>query len=201
MPKSIETQLGLLEETIGTLLTADTTDRRGHLQGELQKGFKALRGLLDVQGGVGKGPVYTPVRLDAPPPSADPTDEVQCLGISAPADFPAQRKRSPKPLQPPPQPPPQPPQPPPPPPPQPARVVSLYLEIPAGNGVGDKLQIETPLGPFNFVVPSGAAAGKKITISLPAPPGWHRHTHISSAVKHPVLATTTAAIGSFARVL
>ena len=97
MPESIETQLGLLEEVIGTLLTADTTDRRGHLQGELQKGFKALRGLLDVEGGVGKGPVYTPVRLDAPPPSADPTDEVQCLGISAPSNFPAQRKRPPKP--------------------------------------------------------------------------------------------------------
>lgn len=48
----------------------------------------------------------------------------------------------------------------------------LTLEIPAGNGVGDKLQIETPIGPFNFVVPSGAAAGKKITISLPAPPGY-----------------------------
>ena len=74
VPKNVETQLGLLEETIGTLLTADTTDRRGHLQGELQKGFKALRGLLgllDVEIDLGQGPIYTPVRLDAPPPSAD----------------------------------------------------------------------------------------------------------------------------------
>ena len=58
--------------------------------------------------------------------------------------------------------------------PAPSRV-QLDLVVPSGNGVGDKLQIQTPLGTFNFVVPVGAAAGKRITITLPAelvPPNY-----------------------------
>ena len=47
--------------------------------------------------------------------------------------------------------------------------IQLHLEVPASSNVGDKLQITTGFGTFNFVVPQGAAAGKKITVTLPAP--------------------------------
>ena len=50
--------------------------------------------------------------------------------------------------------------------------IQLHLEVPASSNVGDKLQITTGFGTFNFVVPQGAAAGKKITVTLPAPPTY-----------------------------
>ena len=60
--------------------------------------------------------------------------------------------------------------------------IQLHLEVPASSNVGDKLQITTGFGTFNFVVPQGAAAGKKITVTLPAPP-----TYVVPATGVPIL--------------
>ena len=58
------------------------------------------------------------------------------------------------------------------PPPAPTTPLPLDIAVPQGVNVGDKMQVTTPLGKFEFVVPPNAAAGKQMTVTLPGRAGY-----------------------------
>ena len=49
--------------------------------------------------------------------------------------------------------------------PPPTKNIQLKLEVPASSNVGDKLQITTGFGAFNFVVPQGAALDSALELA------------------------------------
>ena len=51
----------------------------------------------------------------------------------------------------------------------PPRTVRLDIEVPEGADVGDRLTFNTATGPFSLVVPSGAAPGQKLMVTMPVP--------------------------------
>ena len=53
--------------------------------------------------------------------------------------------------------------------PPPPGTVRLDIEVPEGANVGDRLTFNTAAGQFSLVVPSGAAPGKKMMVTMPVP--------------------------------
>jgi len=63
--------------------------------------------------------------------------------------------------------------------PPPPGTVRLDIEVPEGANVGDRLTFNTAAGQFSLVVPTGAAPGKKMMVTMPVPANFQSHQQLA----------------------
>ena len=63
--------------------------------------------------------------------------------------------------------------------PTPPGTVRLDIEVPDGANVGDRLTFNTAAGQFSLVVPTGAAPGKKMMVTMPVPANFQNHQQLA----------------------
>ena len=96
--------------------------------------------------------------------------------------------------------------------PPPPGTVRLDIEVPEGANVGDRLTFNTAAGQFSLVVPSGAAPGKKMMVTMPVPANFASNQQLTISelrimpcrrltarlrqLPHDVLANLAARLGS-----